>query len=178
MVIEEQVEKKQTGVTQGTIPHYIFRIITKSGKIKWVENYSKTINYEGKPANLVMNLDITDRIVAQEALSESEEKFRMITEQSLLGIGIIQDDVFKFLNKAISQIFEYEIEEMMDWAPNEFSKTIFFEDMEFVLEQTRKKQNGEKDIVINYMFRIITKNDRINLDDFKSVNKECFSFNV
>ncbi len=47
------------------------------------------------------------------ALRESEAKFRGLADQSLVGIGIIDDDRFTYVNAQISEVFGYSTEQMM-----------------------------------------------------------------
>jgi PAS domain S-box-containing protein len=46
-------------------------------------------------------LDITDRKRMENVLRESEERFRTLTEKSLVGVYIIQDDLFRYVNQAL-----------------------------------------------------------------------------
>lgn len=50
------------------LENYQFRGLTKSGKIIWIENFTKTIMFEGKPADFVAFIDITERRNAQQEL--------------------------------------------------------------------------------------------------------------
>ncbi len=50
----------------------------------------------------------------EEALRESEERFRTITEGSLAGVYIIQDNVFRYVNPALARIFGYRQRELID----------------------------------------------------------------
>ncbi|MBW2053860.1 MAG: PAS domain S-box protein, partial [Deltaproteobacteria bacterium] len=84
---------------------------------------------------------------------ESEEKFRLISEQALMAIAIIQDGIFKYANEALASIMEYSVDEILAWSPEEFSKNIHPEDLSFVMEQARKKQAGDTDVVTNYSYR-------------------------
>ena len=80
-LVMEQARMKQMGdVSQRT--KYEFRIITKTGLTKWVEIYSKTIQFKGSPANLLTMLDITERKNAEEARRESENIYRSLVETS------------------------------------------------------------------------------------------------
>ncbi|MHA2335270.1 MAG: PAS domain S-box protein [Candidatus Hodarchaeales archaeon] len=99
-------------------------------------------------------------------LRESEQKFRLLTEQSLLGIAILQDGVIKYVNEALAVgILGYSIEKMLDWAPNEFAKVIHSEDRKFAVEQAKKKQAGEEDVVVHYQYRVVTKSGQIKWVD-------------
>ncbi|MEE8482447.1 MAG: PAS domain S-box protein, partial [Acidiferrobacterales bacterium] len=102
--------------------------------------------------------DITERKRVEEAVKESEEKFRLISEQSMLGIMILQDDVFKYVNRATTRMNGYDIATMMAWKPREWrSKIIHPDDLEQVIDQVRKKQLGDPDVIQNYTCRSLTK---------------------
>lgn len=76
----------------------------------------------------------------------------------MLGIVIVQDDVFKYVNQAISRMNGYDFATMMAWKPREWlSKIIYPDDMPQVIEQARKKQLGEPDVIQNYTCRSLTK---------------------
>jgi len=60
---------------------YEYRAIRKSGEVMWVlENVTST-EYEGKPATVGSFIDITERKQAEEALRQSEERYRTILEE-------------------------------------------------------------------------------------------------
>ncbi|MFX1374175.1 MAG: PAS domain S-box protein [Promethearchaeota archaeon] len=171
--VMRQALKKQEG-DPDVVNQYTYRIIRKNGEVRWREIFSKTINYESAPADLAMVYDITDKIKAEQDLKESEEKFRTITEQSLMGIFILQDGKFKYINERLAEMSGYSIEEMKSWDPNEFAKIIHPEDREFVMEQARKKQIGDPNIVNHYNFRIIRKDGEIRWRETfsKTINYE------
>jgi len=70
---------------------------------------------QGKPQFMAATaIDITEHKRDEEALRESEGKFRLLSEQNLLGIVILQDGLVKYVNKAASEITEYSIEEALE----------------------------------------------------------------
>jgi two-component system, sensor histidine kinase and response regulator len=52
--------------------------------------------------------------LAEEALSESENKFRDLAEKSVVGIYLVQDKLFKYVNKQFAEMHGYEVEELVD----------------------------------------------------------------
>ncbi len=61
---------------------YPIRLVDQKGNIKWAQISTSLINWEGKPATLTFLTDITERKQKEEALRESETKFKSIIEHS------------------------------------------------------------------------------------------------
>ena len=94
--------------------------------------------------------DITERKKAEQELKESEENFRTIAEDSHLAITILQDDLVVYTNQKMADMFGYEREEMLTWTPKEYAKTVAEDSLEFIMEQARKKQIGDPDVITQY----------------------------
>ena len=101
--------------------------------------------------------NITERKVFEESLIESEEKFRTIAEQSVMGILIFQDGVIKYANESLSKIIEYSIQEMMNWSPSELTKAIYPDEREFAKERINNLRLRSKEIQPNYIYKIVSK---------------------
>ena len=113
---------------------------------------------EGDPISLMSSsIDITTRKKAEESLKESEEKFRTLSEQSLVGIAIVQDNQMKYSNRKIAEIIEYPYEEIKDWTLIDHLKIVHPDYVDFVKDQSMKKQQGITDVMEDYEFCIYTK---------------------
>jgi diguanylate cyclase (GGDEF)-like protein/PAS domain S-box-containing protein len=110
--------------------------------------------------------DITDRKKAEEALRESEKKFKDLVEKSNVGVYLVQDGVDKYLNARCAEIHGYSVEEMINKiGPKD---TTFPEDWVAIEENIRKRMSGEVEL-LHHEFRIITKNQEIkNVEIFGS----------
>jgi PAS domain S-box-containing protein len=99
------------------------------------------------------------RFIAENALRNSEEKFRAFAEQSVMGIFILQNDKIIFANDACENIFGFSSYEMMSWQEGTcYNKFVHPENIDFVKEQARKKQTGETHgIVLSYIWKALTK---------------------
>jgi len=67
-----------------------------------------------------ISLDITERIHAEEALRESEEKMRLIIESSPIGIGIAQGGKYVYVNPKFVEIFGYDCPDEIEEQPINF----------------------------------------------------------
>ncbi len=72
-------------------PKKTFRIITKSGKIKWVSQTSKTIDYKGKKSNFIIFVDVTEQKEAEKELFEVKLREQKIESLAILAGGIAHD---------------------------------------------------------------------------------------
>ncbi|MFX1277781.1 MAG: PAS domain S-box protein [Promethearchaeota archaeon] len=154
----ERFEIVSKGENPGAVELYFN---TKQGQRIWLYWNSSIIEINKDVFIQVIMQDITEQKKVEEKLRESEEKFRNISEQSLIGIGIIQDNLVKYVNKKFADIFGYKVEEMLSWSPEEFMITVHPEDKEFVLDQVKKKQSGFEDYLENYQFRGVRKSGEI-----------------
>jgi len=111
--------------------------------------------------------DITEKKRMEEALIESEEKFRILAEKSLVGICLFQDGVFKYVNPKYEEIFGYSAEELIDkLGPKDLTHP---DDWWIVEENVRKRLRGEAKHV-HYEFRGLRKDKKvINVEVYGSV---------
>ena len=107
-----QAKKKQTGASDAT-PSYQFKGLTKSGEVKWLELYSKTVLYKKKQADLFMFIDVTDRTQARKALQESEERFRRFSAAAFEAIVIHEEGVLISGNDQFYEKFGYKPEDLI-----------------------------------------------------------------
>jgi PAS domain S-box-containing protein len=97
---ENMIKRKDPGV---------YRVITKSGKIRWLQASSRPIEKAGKIVGLQgILIDITERKEAESALKDSEERFRELSD--LLPEGVFEIDLegnFIFANKKAFEMSGY-----------------------------------------------------------------------
>jgi PAS domain S-box-containing protein len=85
---------------------YPFRIITKAGETTWVELNVTPFSWDNRPATLCFMANINDKKQAENALKESEDKYRSIIESIEEGYYEIDfQGNFVFLNESLERIF-------------------------------------------------------------------------
>ena len=93
----------------------------------------------------------------REELMESEEMFRALAEKSLVGVDIIQDDVFVYVNPRLAEMVGYSREEFIGESPLKF---IHPDDREIFVRNYRERIEGRKK-EIRYTLRAIRKDGEV-----------------
>ncbi|MFX1481328.1 MAG: PAS domain S-box protein, partial [Promethearchaeota archaeon] len=138
------------------------RFKTKDGKIIDVLLRSAPINPLDLSEGISLAvLDITERKKAEQLLKESEEKFRTMAEQSLMGIIILQDNQIKYLNSTALAMLNYTREEILKFNSEGFINFIHPDDRKIVLDMAEKRQKGIETEVSGYEHRALKKNGEI-----------------
>jgi PAS domain S-box-containing protein len=136
----------------------------KDGDDVWVRFSARAYPKEGYLGGV--GYDITEEKKALEALQESEEKFRLISEQLLMAIVIVQDDGIRYANQAYLAMTGYTWEEIMNWTLGDTAKLIHPDDRHFVMEQGRKKAAGVRDgVAAHSSYRGVKKNGEVRWID-------------
>ncbi|WP_411863274.1 PAS domain S-box protein [Tolypothrix sp. PCC 7601] len=94
---------------------YEWRIITPSGKIKWIQANSRSENREnGEIAWHGIVQEISDRKQVEAALRESEEKFRRAFDDAAIGMALISPDgQFLQVNRSLCEMVGYSEAELL-----------------------------------------------------------------
>ncbi len=96
---------------------------------------------------------ITEMGKIENALRESEEKYRAITENSLTAIYIFQDEVFKYVNKRFEELIGYSKEEIIG---KPFWEFVHPDDREMVKRRGLCREEGEG-VIPNHEIKALRK---------------------
>ena len=93
-----------------------YRIVRPDKQIRWI--FARTEGHHDEQGGLIRRSgtqqDITDRVAAEEAVRNSERRFRAVIEHSADGISLIDaDNRILYLSPAVSQIEGYTAEELV-----------------------------------------------------------------
>jgi PAS domain S-box-containing protein len=98
----------------------------------------KTLFAQGEESFLVgITTDITDR-------KEAEEAHRLLIDNSLQGLAIIQDDIIVFANQSFANICGYAIDELLSLSPAQIKESVHIEDQDLIWRRYANLLSGGK----------------------------------
>ncbi len=133
---------------------YEIKLVTKTGKEKWVFLSAAATDFNGKPAGILSLMDIDPLKKHETALKESETKYRMVVNNSLEGIFIVQNGKFVYVNPTFEKMLGMAHEKI---AHLDFQDFIHPDDRKMVLENNLKRLKGEQ--IPPYDFRVLFGNN-------------------
>lgn len=142
--------------------HQRYRLIHRSGDIRWVDIYSTLINYRGEPALQTAFLDITEQL-------ESEEQYRQLVEHSHQGILITQVKPMqiRFANAPMAAMSGYSVEELVEMSSETLLAHFHEDDLERFLNRVVQRIRG-KDIGTKHRYRLYHRNGKLRWIDLYS----------
>jgi two-component system cell cycle sensor histidine kinase/response regulator CckA len=155
--IESTVARFKKGLAGESIPVYEIEIIHRDGmRIPLELKVSSFFGLDGKPTGRIgVARNITDRKHAEEALRESEARFRSIVENSHNGILIVdQSYKFNYVNDELCRIFDRPREEII---AHDFREFLDDESIEIVSNHYIRRQKGEG-VPSRYEFNVLRRN--------------------
>ena len=130
-----------------------FILKRKSGDKVAVEISTHPVKFESRTVVLGIARDITERMRSEEALRESEEKYRTLVENAAEAILIAQDGMLKFVNRMASEMTGYSEQELHS---SPFLEFVHPDDRDMVGERYLRRLKGDM-TQSRYAFRLINK---------------------
>lgn len=150
-IAKEVIEAKRK------LEHSETTIKCKDGTLKTISWYETSLQREDEKSGsyIAVGIDITERKQIEEALQESEERFRSVVENSHDSIVIV-DDNFRiiYVNEETSQLGGYSNEELMG---RDFREFLDEKTRGFVEDRYLRRVRGEN-VLPKYELKIVCKN--------------------
>ncbi len=173
LINEENIHKSNLAVNQdefklsvkkilkeGAVFQHPFSMYTKSGEIRHVLLNATKAYANNNDVFIISFLDTTSRNQTEDALKASEEKYRTIFEQSLVGIGMAKGNELVFGNKAMMEIFKYNSLEELLKTP--LTDLIAPEYRELIKNRIKEGlSNKGKDLPSEYQYDILCRDGEI-----------------
>lgn len=163
--IMESNKRRRAGLKAAD--NYKVRVIDKYKNIRVVDVHVVLIEWNKKPATLNFLTDITEKEKFDEAIRESEERYRSVVENSKINILIAQDEKICYANPSTARFLGLSNEEL---ASRNFLDFIFEDDRKKVLENHRLRLSEKIDEPPpeNYTIRAYNSNGDLRILDFNT----------
>jgi len=152
---EEMIQDLEPVLHGRPIENCEMPMVMKDGSIRvMLWSGACTFDPDGRPNGVVASaLDISDLKHTEEALRESEEKYRTLVDHSLAGVFIVQDGRFVFANKPAEELAGYTLEE---FKHRDYWELVHPADREFVKDRAERRLRGEH-VPERYDYRMLTR---------------------
>lgn len=124
-----------------------FRFLLGDGSVRYIESEGNVVRDSGGKVSkvIVVSRDVTERKRSEEALLESEQRFRAIFENAAVGIARVSlAGRFLQINEVYSKIIGYSREEVLSQQFG-FQQITFPEDREANMALVKRLLEGEND---------------------------------
>jgi PAS domain S-box-containing protein len=146
----------------GSINDYELQLLAKDGRVIDVSVSSHiVIDEEGVPVGVEGVLrNITARKQAEQALRESEAKYRSMVEHSIQGIFTVQDFHMVYANEALAHIIGYTVEELQSFSSEKIRALVHPEYQDLVWGRMKDRLEGKR-VPPRYECRAVKKDGSI-----------------
>ena len=124
-----------------TVSRYTIRLIRSDGEVRHLAVSATQFVFGGVACSLLSGIDITDRLLAEQELRASEERFRNLVETVPVGIWVWDGTDVVMVNAALERLLGYSREQL---TAREFLGTHMHPDDRAVIrERGRRRMAGE-----------------------------------
>ncbi len=147
---EESRKIAEKNILKEYAPPYNIQLLRNDGTQFWAEIEGRDMVYKGGKIRIVALRDISEKVRIQHALEYSESKYRLVVDNSLEGIFVVQNGKFVYANPAINKISGYTYKQI---EKLDFIDFVFRDDQAKIIGNNIKRMKGEN--IPSYDFRIV-----------------------
>jgi len=150
---------RQGIVRHGGVAGGEYRFRTLSGKERHVRHDSCLVGDGETGEQVVQSIfrDITDEKATENALRESEERYRRLIEESLVPIVVIQDEKVVYANTALCELAGFTAEELIGQPQ---ALRIHPDDRTLIMQRSADRLAG-KSVPLRYELRVLCKDETV-----------------
>jgi len=146
------------GLSSGTVGvRKGFHHKKRNGEVFPVTIYGGIREIGGRRVIIAIAVDDSERVLAEQALRESEERYKALSDQSPIVICLVQDERFVYVNPKAAELVGYDRDEIVGM---EATEVVHPDDRAMVRERMIRRLAGE-DVESRYEVRVVTKSGEV-----------------
>ena len=98
---------------KSTTEMFTTTLMRPDGREVLLEADDTIIRLRDRPATLVFVRDITERTRAEQALRESEERFRLLSQSSEDGVAVVEHEIIVHANETLARMLGYDMADLI-----------------------------------------------------------------
>jgi PAS domain S-box-containing protein len=166
-IAKKNIDRRKHGIRE---QHEFIFEKKNGGKIYAILIASPIFNHQNQyQGSVALVSDKTEKKEAERKLRESEEMFRTLAEQSLVGLQIVQDGRVVYVNEKAAEFSGESVENIKDFSFRDALKFIHPDDWAKIKKHYKKRMRGNSDTNDSYQFRVLNKNGTVRW--LESLNK-------
>jgi len=139
---------------------YEARLRGKGGECLYVELNTTVMEYEGRPADFAIVRDLSDKVEAQEAMRQSEQKYRAIFENTGTAMILIEDDMtISLANEEFARLSGFSKQELIE-GKIKWTRFASEEDLPKMTEYHRLRRIDPKSAPNKFEFKFVDREGR------------------
>lgn len=107
--LKEYLDRQGEGVAQAGR----WRHLGRNGRVIHMDITTRRIRFEGRRAEIVLAIDVTEQVETLDRLNQAESMYRSMVEHSMVGIYIVQDMKIAYANPSLMNMFGYSADEII-----------------------------------------------------------------
>ncbi|MGB9867371.1 MAG: PAS domain S-box protein [Bacillota bacterium] len=136
---------------KGAVHNYEILYKRRDGTTFWGNETATLVKASGRATHILgVITDVTERKLLEQQLRESELRYRLLAENVMVGVYLVQDGLLRYVNPAFASMFGYRPEEIVNKL--EPLDLIHPEDRPTVSDNMRRQLQGETE-TIHYAVR-------------------------
>ncbi|MHA1933737.1 MAG: PAS domain S-box protein [Candidatus Thorarchaeota archaeon] len=156
-IIAENVKKRKEGLSS----QYEIAWTTVGGKnVPTIISGAPLIDNGEHVGSFAVITDISAHVEALNFMKESETRYRALSEQSLQGLAVIQDDRYAYVNPAFASMIGYSVDEIRAMSSEDQWNLVHPDDQKMLLERAKARREG-KDIALPYQYRFAARDGSV-----------------
>jgi len=137
----ESVRENAVRMIKGDInAPYEYRVVRKDASVTWAMEVVRSIQYQGREAVLGTVMDISER-------KQAEELFQTLSTRTPIGVFIVQDSKFQYVNPHFEEFLGYRADELIGTSPWDL---VIAEDRDVAREKSLQMLRGERRVPYEY----------------------------